>query len=74
MGGPADFVEDGVNGFLVEVEDAARLAERLLAILGLGEAQWRRLSDAALATARRYTWDDAIARLERALEEIRAHG
>ncbi len=77
MGGPADFVEEGVNGFLVDVQDAAALSERLLRILGFEEAQWKRMSDAALATARGYTWDDATALLESALAEIaetaRAH-
>jgi len=83
MGGAMDIIEEGVNGFLVEVEDSAGLAERLLAVLGLGEAQWKRMSDAALATATRYTWEDATSRLERALGAIveqarprraRAHG
>jgi glycosyltransferase involved in cell wall biosynthesis len=70
MGGPADFVEEGVNGFLAPVEDTVALAERLAAVLALDEARWKRMSDAALATARGYTWDDATTRLERALTEI----
>lgn len=70
MGGPADFVEEGVNGFLVPVGDAEALAERLSRILQLDEVQWKRISDAALATAKGYTWDDATTRLERALAEI----
>jgi glycosyltransferase involved in cell wall biosynthesis len=81
MGGPADFIEEGVNGFLVPVNDADGLAERLLEVLRLGEKQWKRMSDAALGTAQGYTWDDATALLEGALAEIveksahaRAHG
>jgi hypothetical protein len=31
---------------------------------------WQRMSDAALATAQRYTWDDATTRLEGALAGI----
>ena len=70
MGGPKDFIDDASNGFLVDVEDSAALADRLLTVLGLEEAQWRRMSDAALATAQGYTWDDATTLLERALAEI----
>jgi glycosyltransferase involved in cell wall biosynthesis len=70
MGGPKDFVEEGINGFLVDVEDADALADRLLAVLALDEARWKRISDAALATAHGYTWDDATSLLERALAEV----
>jgi glycosyltransferase involved in cell wall biosynthesis len=70
VGGPMDVVEEGVNGFLVEVEDAAALAERLLQLLTFDDARWKRMSDAALATAERYSWDDATALLEQALAEI----
>ena len=70
MGGPADFVEEGVNGFLAPVEDSEALAQRLAAVLAFDQARWKRMSDAALATARGYTWDDATTRLERALTEI----
>jgi len=70
MGGPADFVEEGVNGFLVPVDDAEALAQRLAAVLAFDDARWKRMSDAALATAKRYTWDDATTLLERALAEV----
>ncbi|HWM41972.1 MAG TPA: glycosyltransferase family 4 protein [Burkholderiales bacterium] len=70
VGGPMDIVEEGVNGFLVDVEDAAGLAERLLRVLAFDEARWKRMSDAALATATGYTWDDATTLLERALTQI----
>jgi glycosyltransferase involved in cell wall biosynthesis len=70
MGGPADFVIDGINGFLVNVEDVEALAERLLGVFRLEEKHWQRMSDAALATAQGYTWDDATTLLERALAGI----
>jgi glycosyltransferase involved in cell wall biosynthesis len=70
VGGPLDIVEEGVNGFLVDLEDSAGLAERLIRVLTLGEMEWRRMSDAALATATRYTWDDATDLLERALRDV----
>ena len=69
MGGPRDFIEQGVNGFLVDVGDAAALSERLLEIFQ--ENRWQRMSDAALATAQGYTWDDAATLLEGALGEIK---
>jgi glycosyltransferase involved in cell wall biosynthesis len=68
MGGPRDFIEQGVNGFLADVGDAPALSERVLEILQ-GD-QWQRMSDAALATAQRYTWDDATTLLEGALANI----
>jgi glycosyltransferase involved in cell wall biosynthesis len=70
VGGPLDVVEEGVNGFLVDVDDAAGLSERLLRIFQLEKTRWKQMSDAALATATGYTWDDATALLEGALEEL----
>jgi glycosyltransferase involved in cell wall biosynthesis len=70
VGGPMDIVEDSVNGFLVEVDDVEGLAARAAEILAANEADWKRMSDAALATARGYSWDDATDRFEAALREI----
>lgn len=68
VGGPIDTIENGVNGYLVPLEDAEALAERLLQVLTLSEADWRQMSDAAYATATQYTWDDAAALFEQALD------
>jgi glycosyltransferase involved in cell wall biosynthesis len=68
VGGPVDTIEEGRNGFLVDVEDYAGLAERLGRVLNLSDAAWREMSDAAYATASRYTWQDAAALMEKALE------
>lgn len=70
IGGPADILEEGSNGFLVDVEDSSRLAERLVGVLRLSEAEWRGMSEAALATATRYTWDDATDLLEAAFCDV----
>jgi glycosyltransferase involved in cell wall biosynthesis len=68
VGGPIDVVRDGENGYVVPVDDSAGLADRLHRVLTLPEAEWKRMSAAALDTATRYTWDDATVLFERALE------
>jgi glycosyltransferase involved in cell wall biosynthesis len=70
VGGPIDIVENGVNGYLVPIADAKALADRMIEMLRFDNARWRAMSDAALATATRYTWDDATDLLENALREI----
>jgi glycosyltransferase involved in cell wall biosynthesis len=68
VGGPIDSIRDGENGFLVDVEDDEALAGRAIDVLRLSDEQWRKMSDSAYATACRYTWQDAAALMERALE------
>lgn len=68
VGGPQDLIEPGVNGFLVEPGDAEGLADRLCRVLATTDAEWRAMSDAALAAARRYTWESAASAMERALQ------
>lgn len=70
VGGPVDVIEDGVNGYLADIDDSRVLAERLVHVLSLDAPAWKRMSDAALRTATRYTWEDATELLERALAEI----
>jgi glycosyltransferase involved in cell wall biosynthesis len=70
VGGPLDIVEEGINGCLVDVEDSGSLAERLVGVLRLNEVEWQRMSEAALATAARYTWDHAATLLESALRDV----
>ena len=65
VGGPVDIISDGVDGFLAD--DAAGLASRIKQVLGLSDPSWRELSQAAFATAGRYSWQDAGARLEQVL-------
>lgn len=68
VGGPIDVIEDGTNGYLVPIEDAALLAERLIHVLQLSQEQWQNMSDEAYRTAKQYTWDDATELFEQALE------
>ena len=68
VGGPMDIVEEGLNGHLVEVGDVGALADRVLRVLNLPTAEWKKMSDAAYHTATRFTWDEATDMFEKALE------
>jgi glycosyltransferase involved in cell wall biosynthesis len=73
VGGPIDIIRDGENGYLVEVEDHEGLASRAVEVLRLSDPEWRKMSDAAYATACRYTWEDAGVLMESALERAIEH-
>ncbi|MEX0777513.1 MAG: glycosyltransferase family 4 protein [Phycisphaeraceae bacterium] len=68
VGGPMDMIADGVNGYLVEVDDQAGLADRLRRVLSQSDQDWRRMSQAAHATAGRFTWELAVRKFERAVQ------
>jgi glycosyltransferase involved in cell wall biosynthesis len=72
VSGPDTYIEDGVNSYLVDIDDEMALAERLEMLLRLPDPDWRRLSDAAHATAQTYTWERSVeafeAGLNRAIE------
>lgn len=70
VGGPMDTIQDGINGYLVDVDNSTELASQVIRVLTLDDEEWGRMSDAALATATRYSWDDATALLESALFDI----
>lgn len=65
-GGVDDFVNDGVNGYLVNVGDPAAMAERILTLLS-DRNRWARMSDAAFETRLRFSWDHAVDLLETAI-------
>ncbi len=67
-GGPEDIIVPGKNGYLVDNGDTQGLAESAMRLLTGGEENWKTFSDAALATATSYTWDDAAALFEQALQ------
>ena len=56
VGGPADVIDDGVDGVLIEPGDAGALAEAALVFMNDGDRA-RRMSAAAIETARRYSWE-----------------
>lgn len=68
-GGPEDIVEPEKNGILVDVDDVPGLATACCRLLTAGEDEWRKFSDAALATTTRFTWEEATVLFEKALSE-----
>jgi glycosyltransferase involved in cell wall biosynthesis len=66
IGGPMDFVNEGRNGFLVDVGDSVALTDKLLEVLRLDETSWQQMSRNAFETATQYSWDDATELLEKA--------
>jgi glycosyltransferase involved in cell wall biosynthesis len=69
VGGPIDLIKPGVNGDLVPIGDAQKLAEGIERVLSLSDSQWREMSEAAYQTVVQYSWDDAATLFEAALEQ-----
>ena len=67
VGGPADIIEHGKNGFLAEVHDIDALTAHTIDVLSMSGDRWHAMSQAAYETATGYTWDDAASRFEKAL-------
>ena len=65
-GGPEDFVRNGVNGWLVDVDDVQGAADRLIELLR-DKDQLRCFSEAAQQTAAEFDWDRSTDLLERVL-------
>lgn len=53
--GPADIIEDGVNGFLVPAGDVAGLADAVARLVAMSEDERVRMRAAAVKSARRFT-------------------
>jgi glycosyltransferase involved in cell wall biosynthesis len=70
VGGPMDIIQTGVNGFLAEIGDWSELADKSIAVLEFSPDRWLQMSNAALATALSYSWDNATDLLEAALGRI----
>ncbi|MBU2994052.1 glycosyltransferase family 4 protein [Octadecabacter sp. 1_MG-2023] len=70
IGGAVEVVTEGVNGHIVDVEDAEALGARLIDVLERSPDDWQAMSDAAYEQARSYTWDDAAKAFEAALVKI----
>lgn len=66
-GGPEDYVQDGVSGYLVDVGDAEQMARRILDVVTQDNEKWRRMSEASYAISRRFNWERSAEILEGAL-------
>ena len=74
VGAAIDLIEEGVNGHVAPVGDAAALAEALAQVLLQPAAARRAMSDAAYARARRHGWDASTDALEAALRRCAQTG
>jgi glycosyltransferase involved in cell wall biosynthesis len=74
VGFPMDAIEDGKNGYLVDVDHQAALADRILRVMRLSDADWKKMSECAYQTASRYSWQDATALLEATLAALVRRG
>jgi glycosyltransferase involved in cell wall biosynthesis len=66
-GWPAEAVETGRNGVLVDVDDLAGLTQGMEWVLSLVDGDWRRLSSNAYDTVASSSWQESTQRFERAL-------
>lgn len=66
-GRPLEVIENGANGYLVEVADVAGFADAVSAVLSLSNAAWRKMSIAAERSVAHPTWDESSALFEQAL-------
>lgn len=69
IGGPAELIEDGVNGYLVENENFDMLAERIVALLS-SEEQKKKFSASALEIRQSNSMDRIYAALVDYLNQI----
>jgi glycosyltransferase involved in cell wall biosynthesis len=65
-GGPLEFVEDGVNGYVARPEPRA-LAERIDRLFSLPEARLREMGEAGRERVASISWDTVVDRLTESL-------
>src|SRR6185295_15524483 len=58
-GWPAEALESGSNGYLVDVDDVKALARVLEQVLSSSPEEWKRLSERAYETACRGSWEES---------------
>jgi len=68
-GAAPELVSKG-GGILVPREDPKAMAAAIVNVCTRSDGEWRALSDAALATAQSYTWEDGAALLEQTLLKL----
>lgn len=70
-GWPEDAVKTGWNGYLVDVDDVAGLADGVSWVLSRNNEDWKILSANAYDTATQGSWEDSAKLFEKALEHAR---
>jgi glycosyltransferase involved in cell wall biosynthesis len=66
-GGPEDYIEEGISGFLVPVGDSEAMADAVCRVLDLTDDQWCKMSDASYDLSKRFDWERSAEILENAL-------
>ena len=66
-GGPEDYIEHGVSGFLVPIGDSNAIASAVSQVLDLDGAQWRAMSSASYEIAKKFDWNRSAEILQQAL-------
>ena len=68
-GGPEDYVNEGENGYLVNVGDEEDMADKLLKVLNLDDKAWAEMSRKSAEIASNFDWDRSAEILEKSLYE-----
>lgn len=71
-GGPEDYVREGHNGALVDVDDDQAMADKTLSILGLDPEQWLAMSQNSARVSEEFDWDKSAEKLEHAMHRMLA--
>jgi glycosyltransferase involved in cell wall biosynthesis len=67
-GAGPEAVKSGDNGFLVNHEDPAGMADAIVRICEMDDGTWRQVSESAYRTAAGYDWGPSTEMFERALQ------
>ena len=69
-GAAEDFIDDGVEGYVVDIDDAQAMGARLIDILSFPPERWRAMSTAAHTRSHSWSWTDSSRCLEAELEKL----
>lgn len=67
-GWPAEAIESGKNGYLVDVDDVSALSQSLIKVLSLDDGAWRQMSSNAMRTVAESSWEASAKLFHAALE------
>lgn len=66
-GWPVEGIQDGVNGYLVNIDDVGAAVEAVARVLNLDDQAWQVMSANAYSTVANSTWDASCKEFEQAL-------